>query len=1119
MRRERITKMATGAICCTMCASSASNADAADYLRWRIEHAGCFGFEQKREDNNFEWPPQKPHVSGTIIANELEKRAADAPEPLKPQWLYLRGALGFHAGERVECAQWFERVWKEFPNHPRAEAALFLSARCALAQFIRSNPLDGLEIEELNSEGRKNAMEKGDQRMRELRENASALFKKYLEKYPKGRFLADVYGWLGALDFRAGDNAAALTDYIYQIETPGHPEVVKSALFMCEKVLSEAKAGDDALFAIAAQHPVVAMGATYLVLNTAEAPMSDADAQQFNAMETTGAQQNYESAQTKKWRQIVLPKLAAQVSAHKDLYKPDDWPARDLAILAQAASAAGNQQQALDLTAIPTAQLDGSDDLLLARGVAFQRVGNAKEAIATYRNLLEKFSKSQLARGTQLKLALALQDSHEAGRALVELKRLCDAISNGELASYEPSDTVYPPGDASLKMTDSAVLPDISDAESAQIDQIIDALCNFAPLPELATVLRDASVDDAFQNQISAVLAERSLTHENFADAKKFRGGVQPDPVAANLEKLSGEAAAAKTPEQKAQAMAELGNAWADARGKLLKLPLESGSATQAIFFDDDEQAALRRRENGRALGFKNTDDELEERDEMRHASRWWMRTARALPGTPLAATARWKALDAMPRIASASDYAFLRAVEIKSAVVSRELYEKLRSECPDSIEAKKYAVYWSFPMPTRKPGETDFIKFNDHNERERDAIGEMGYMQFDDGAFGVTRNFEDLEMNEPHGTLKDWEKIRAQILALHEHSAEWDTARFAAEVDALRNEVKALHPPLENARYLNLLDDFALFLQEQNLTPEIRRAYIELRLRYNGFLKPNESGNAGSYEEAGRVEALQKQHIEELLADPVLKPVADYVDFIKAVQSLESRRDQSETNEVSQNETPLKSSADYYASLEGAMREFLAKYPHSRKREAARLLLARAVHWLTTPLVAMWNPKDDEPDPEKAARMDAPSVVKIEWREKFDAKRVREPLDEYDREFPNGRYAADIRDYRGSAAWRTRDWAAALDATMTNLDDAAHPDLQPEAALRLANIFGDLADAENRGDLLNAIRQRPKAVEHLQQYLTATWRYKDHPLRYLGEYLADQLGFEYKEPPAPTVQ
>jgi hypothetical protein len=72
---------------------------------------------------------------------------------------------------------------------------------------------------------------------------------------------------------------------------------------------------------------------------------------------------------------------------------------------------------------------------------------------------------------------------------------------------------------------------------------------------------------------------------------------------------------------------------------------------------------------------------------------------------------------------------------------------------------------------------------------------------------------------------------------------------------------------------------------------------------------------------------------------------------------------------------------------------------------------------------------------------------------------------------------------------------------------------------LLLANIFAQLADANCRADLLKAIRQRPEAVKRLQEYLAKTWQHKDHPLRYMGDYLGDQLGFRLAEPPLENDQ
>ena len=42
--------------------------------------------------------------------------------------------------------------------------------------------------------------------------------------------------------------------------------------------------------------------------------------------------------------------------------------------------------------------------------------------------------------------------------------------------------------------------------------------------------------------------------------------------------------------------------------------------------------------------------------------------------------------------------------------------------------------------------------------------------------------------------------------------------------------------------------------------------------------------------------------------------------------------------------------------------------------------------------------------------------------------------LNAYDREFPHGRYAGEIRNLRGLLAWRTQDWPLALDLTLQTL-------------------------------------------------------------------------------------
>lgn len=1096
-------------------ASRGTDAEVADYLKWRLANASAFLVPPPPEGYSELKPPL---IADTPFAREIEKRAEAASPEMRAQWLYARGALGFCAGDRVECAKWFERVWKEFPEHPRAEAALFLSARCAL-RAARDDPWypnrgsqEGLTAEQKAAE----------QARQKKQDDALGLFHQYLEKYPHGRLVADAYGWLGALDLQSGNVAAALEDYTRQLETPGHPEVIKSALFMCEEVLSRASANDEALFAFAAQHPLVAMGATYVALQSPEGGEQDTDDGAAGSL-TQAATYRYETARAKSWRQQVLPKLAAAVARQKASYEAGAWPARYLAILAQAASAAGQQDQALAISDLPAAQLEASDDLLLARGIAFQRARQPGKAIATYRTLLTKLPRSPLVPGVKLKLALALQDNHQAGLAVLLLKQLGSA--NNE-RGY--SEEVYPPAYADMAITDSHVWRDITNSEEDQVEQIIDALYNFAPIEELSAALdaKDAIQQyadtlvsgqdvDLLKRELNGVLAQRSLAKEDFASARRYLAAAQSfhpaetsqppredqareerrassqaarqKALAERLQNLTGRVGAAGSPAQKARAMLELGDAWSAARGKLLVGPIFE--ADDQLFHSDSDQALERRAVNGHALGFKDVNGVLENWDELRHAARWWMRAARLQPGTSLAAAARLKALESIPQLANGSDYAFLRAVEANAAEVSRELYQRLRSECPTSLEATRKAAYWSFPMHKLRGKNDSFPSFKSLDDREQDSIGKMGYAWSDYGAFGQEHKFDSDEDNGDTDS-EEWKPIWASILALKDHAiAGWGAAELAAEIEAIRGKVRALYVTLGQSRYIDLLDDFSLFLREPVLSPETRGAYFGLRVDVYTSKNP--------------------ERLEEAMQQPALKPVADYVDFLKAVRVSHTPPPDSDSIQ-----TLLEARAQKYQALEKQMRAFLAAYPKSRKREAATLVLARAVHWLTTPYLETWSAKEEEPEPQIAGVTGVAPGLTTNWREKFSYRRAIEPLDAYDHEFPQGRYAADIRNYRGSAALRGHDWPVALDAALAGVNDKTHRELEPESALLLANVFAQLADADSRADLIKAIAQRPEAMKRLQEYLAKTWRYKDHPLRYLGDYLGEQLGFHLSEPP-----
>jgi hypothetical protein len=243
---------------------------------------------------------------------------------------------------------------------------------------------------------------------------------------------------------------------------------------------------------------------------------------------------------------------------------------------------------------------------------------------------------------------------------------------------------------------------------------------------------------------------------------------------------------------------------------------------------------------------------------------------------------------------------------------------------------------------------------------------------------------------------------------------------------------------------------------------------------------------------------------IEEAQSDPANKPIADYLEMcllgLKAGDRVEVKTDIPDSKETDGHAVYM--SRDY-PGMEKMARDFLAKYPHSKKREAAMFVLARSVQALSRPYITLASMPLPGADPKSAL---TEIQQKSYQREPFDPKRVLGALDNYDREFPKGRYAAEIRNLRAMTLWRMHDWPAALDLTLAQLADTTKPELQPEAAVRLANIFAALEDAQSRADLLAAIRSRPSAIPLLKKFLEKSTEDRTHPLRYLVSYLNDQL-------------
>jgi hypothetical protein len=369
-----------------------------------------------------------------------------------------------------------------------------------------------------------------------------------------------------------------------------------------------------------------------------------------------------------------------------------------------------------------------------------------------------------------------------------------------------------------------------------------------------------------------------------------------------------------------------------------------------------------------------------------------------------------------------------------------------------------------------------------------------LGYPCSDFGAFA--------QENSEGGDRSAWSDITKRIGFLSEKAVVSSPATMAAEVRELDALVRKNIADIGDATCANFVDDLAHFFAEPKITSEIQKIYVGIRfdvLESNGWDRPSNTLIPPRKND----DEIQAE-IDDALKNPIMQPVAEYLEFsrigLKAgdrtvVQTdiPDLKGDNGEGTYVSRD----------YAGMEKMARDFLKKYPRSHKREAAFFVIARSVQALSRPFVCDVG----VPVPGSTPGDENMDIVQKSYEpEAFNPKRVLGALDDYDREFPHGRYAAENRNLRAMTLWRMHEWGPSLDMTLAQLDDKSKPDLQPEAAVRLANIFANLAQAEHRADLLSAIRSRPPAILRLKAFLEKGPTDRAHPLRYLASYLNDQL-------------
>lgn len=1005
-------------------ANEATAAEIAGYIQWRLKHLDWF---QLRPDGTAAPDDDDGQIEKNL--HELESALEDTSPALRPHWLCLRGALLFRLRNVKESQECFDSIVKQFPAHPRAEVAAYVAARC---QVSLSRSPGYLQYEPDLVEAERPAFKQR--------------FEHYLAKYPNGRFTADALGWLGAYYFDGGDNAHALEQYLRQLNTPNHPELVDSASEMVELILSRLESTPDSVpVDDIAKEPTVAQALVSLLASS-----SEADGDSTKDSPTVKAEGK---------RQQLLARLANAVARSESSYQSNKWHPRYLSILAMAASSNGNQDDALRILETGKDQLNVSDDLLLAKGVTLQRMKRNAEAIAAFRQFLKTYPSSSQVSGVRLRLGLALLDDHKASEAVLEL----DQLVGTDDYTHEHRDP-------------SEVDPD-------QVRRLIDGILNFSPIAELAARLKSPELSEVNRLRFSEVIAQRLLTKEDFNGSKEYMSPAKWQHSVANLAHLTEKVAATKDPAAKAAACLAVGDAWAAARGQLLTYPLDSDKTRSDVYFVWPGNADIQRALAAPVLGAKgNYKLDLENRDELRHAFNWWLQASDAQPGKPITASALWKALKSMPAIADVSPFHYQRALERNWSAVSHKLYDRLRTECPNSIEAKRLAVFWDFPRAERTADQADAS-----NRADVQSLGS--------GSTNSRDLLAGAEDEDGNGVVQGSAKsFTDEVMAVETLAATSTQRDLKKKVDALQKKARTVFTSAWEATWLNLLEDLSLFLSEPHLDQAMQARYVSLRF---SFLKNSAVGSAPKWKGDTDMDSSLQEDIARALNDPKTKPVADYFEFLN-LAVIANHLVNITMSGTDKGGEPITYRSRDYVAMEKAARDFLDKYPKSRKREAAMLLLARATYHasriVTFPIDTTWP---------MAASWENGSTPVTTQQEPFDPKRVLGPLDQYDRSFPRGRYSAHIALYRGAVALRLHQWRATLDSTVASFDNPDAPDIKPDAAEQLGQIFDCLTDEHHRADLLPAILANPRAKELCIQYVNAQTG-RTH-LSYLKPWLHEQ--------------
>lgn len=723
----------------------------------------------------------------TYFKEQLEK----ADEFLKPYWLVRRAAFQFANQRFADAIPDFNKVVEQYPDHPRAEVAELMLARCALE---RSRQLK--QGEEPNAE-----------EALALLEEAQDKLEAFIEGRPKSRFLPDAHGWLGAIAFDRGLLGTAMACQIRRLELQPTREIRRTVLKECDLIFETLlKSFDEAAFheayiapdekfdaAAAARHPEIAR----LFVQHCIDPAADISLPTWWDDSESGGRGTIDFLK----RRILNPKPFVRLALDqlgKELVKaaaPGDPVTTTL--LAWSATENGEHEQALALLDLLQGK-PASDEALLARGVVMERLGRPADAIVAYEALGTSFPNSPLVNDLRYRKSLCFHQTGKSSEAILEILPLVFAPQAAVAENGEPEKI-------------NLYLP-------SQLMQWLDFLVQFAPLEQLQAAFARIGEDPQARQLLNDAIRTRALAAENFDLASRHLT-IPLDPAvrteemyppsrsmadflpmtgedwekrASSLASLSRQLSNNPPESERAKLHLAIARQWMEQRGWL---SLPSVSLCYHAASEEQKQDLLRRR-NALALGMSAdaVHRELDNRDEASHALAHALEAAKS-SDPAIAAPALELANQCLFRRAEFSLYQQSRALETNATRLSADLHKQLTERFPNTPEAAR-AVFLTFPPPAGvwMPGD-----YNPSNAAAAltaamfgfDEENRPGDQDTDEKIDQVVNLAEQIDTAKPLARIrKELESAKADLDALRvktDPDSQWNVVEAIDRIDDLR--------------------------------------------------------------------------------------------------------------------------------------------------------------------------------------------------------------------------------------------------------------------------------------------------------------------------------------------